>query len=168
MLRRDARRQPLEIYNLFLMYLICVCALFNCIYTQYTYNCPFRLQILLWANTSVDACHQPYDWACGKFESDHYEHSMHGVFGGEWNVKAQADYDGNLWWGLYLWIENKCLIEFFCRHFGYPFVCGKVAVFVAIVGTNVGEAAAFGLHEKWSHRQNASRLYHAQSHQYDT
>lgn len=51
----------------------------------------------MWANTSIDVCDNPYEWACGKFEDEYLEHLEHdsfGVTGGEWNMKAHADYEG--------------------------------------------------------------------------
>lgn len=54
-------------------------------------------QILLWANTSVSACDRPYEWACGRFEADFDERSVHHGLannGGEWTVETSAEYDG--------------------------------------------------------------------------
>lgn len=53
--------------------------------------------MLLWANTSIDVCNDPYEWACGKFEADYLdklELDSFGVSGGEWNTKSNADYEG--------------------------------------------------------------------------
>lgn len=44
-------------------------------------------------------CDNPYEWACGKFEDEYLdleELRSFGVTGGEWNMKAHADYEGEL------------------------------------------------------------------------
>lgn len=51
----------------------------------------------MWANISEDACHNPYGWACGKFEHEYQNHGLHGlVDGGEWNVRKHSDYEGTV------------------------------------------------------------------------
>lgn len=42
----------------------------------------------------MDPCKNAYNWACGKFEDEYAEHNLYGMIGGEWNVKANTDYEG--------------------------------------------------------------------------
>lgn len=50
-------------------------------------------QMLLWADTSAEACENTYQWACGKFESEYNKHNLYGVHKGEWNFEAFHEYE---------------------------------------------------------------------------
>lgn len=52
------------------------------------------LQILQYANTSLSVCADPYAYACDNFEREYMDHEAFGLIRGEWNYKANEQYNG--------------------------------------------------------------------------
>ncbi|XP_059616553.1 protein gone early [Phlebotomus argentipes] len=50
-------------------------------------------QILRWSNISLDPCQDPFEWSCGKFDSEFQHHSFHGMQRGEWNFNSHLEYE---------------------------------------------------------------------------